>query len=54
MIDSDTASFWTIDGRAVDGELKGARLREIPVEDGLWLNVMRFWCPQLPVAGAKP
>lgn len=47
LVDSDTHSFWTIDGRATDGSLKGERLREIPLDDGLWWGVMKFWYPQL-------
>lgn len=53
MIDSDTASLWTPDGRAVEGALKGVRLREIPVEEDLRLDVMRFWYPDLPIARAE-
>jgi hypothetical protein len=47
LVDSDTASLWTIDGRAIDGELKGQQLREIEVDDGLWWGVMRYWYPRL-------
>jgi hypothetical protein len=47
LVDSDTGSLWTIDGRAVDGELKGRQLREVEVDDGLWWGVMRYWYPGL-------
>jgi len=47
LLDSDTASRWTIDGRAIEGELKGQQLREIEVDDGLWWGVMRYWYPGL-------
>jgi hypothetical protein len=47
LIDSDTQSLWTADGKAVHGPLKGEQLREIPVDDGLYWGVMKFWYPQL-------
>ncbi len=47
LIDSDTQSLWTFDGKAVDGPLKGEQLRPIPVEDGLYWGVMKFWYPKL-------
>jgi hypothetical protein len=47
LIDSDSESLWTLDGRAVDGPLKGERLREISVDDGLYWGVMKFWIPDL-------
>jgi hypothetical protein len=53
MIDSDTDSLWSLDGRAVDGPLKGARLHEIAVDDGLYWGVMKFWIPQLKLIEAK-
>jgi len=50
LIDSDTASLWSIDGVAIDGALKGQRLRELEVEDDLPLDVMKYWYPQLQLA----
>jgi hypothetical protein len=47
LVDSDSESLWTIDGRAVDGPLKGQRLHPISVDDGLYWGVMRFWIPAL-------
>jgi hypothetical protein len=47
LLDSDTDSTWSLTGRAIDGAAKGERLRELPLEDGLWLGVMQFWYPQL-------
>ncbi len=47
MADSDTKSTWSFDGRATAGPLEGERLREIPVEDGLYWGVMKFWYPRL-------
>jgi Protein of unknown function (DUF3179) len=48
--DSDTGSFWTLDGRAIDGSLKGQKLREIEVDDGLYWGVMKHWYPALELA----
>lgn len=47
LLDNDTQSAWTIDGRAVDGPLKGQRLREIGVDERLYWGVMKFWYPKL-------
>jgi hypothetical protein len=49
MVDDESGSLWTLDGRAVDGPLKGQRLAEIPVENGLYWGVMKFWMPDLMV-----
>jgi hypothetical protein len=48
-IDSDTNSEWTASGSWVTGstDLHGQSLRPIPVEDGLYWNVMKFWYPDL-------
>jgi hypothetical protein len=46
-VDSDTQSVWTTSGRAIEGPLKGERLREISVEDRLYWGVMKFWYPDL-------
>jgi hypothetical protein len=49
MTDSDSASAWTADGRAIDGPLKGKRLRRLEIEDGVYWSVARYWfkTPQL-------
>jgi hypothetical protein len=47
MTDPDTGSLWTADARAIDGPLKGAKLREIEVDDGLYWGVMKYWYPML-------
>lgn len=47
--DVDTGSLWTRDGRAVEGERKGTRLKRVPVADGVYWNVMKFWYPDLQV-----
>ena len=47
LVDSDTRSLWTIDGRAVEGALKGEWLREIAMEDRLDWDVMKYWYPSL-------
>jgi len=53
MVDSDTQSLWTLDGRAVDGPLKGERLGEIAVDDGLYWGVMKFWMPNLKLISSQ-
>lgn len=50
MIDSDTASLWSAEGVALDGPLKGQRLRELGVEEDLSWDVMKYWYPQLQLA----
>lgn len=47
LIDSDSRSAWTADGRAVGGPLKGQRLRPLAVDDGVNADVLHFWCPRL-------
>jgi hypothetical protein len=53
FIDSDTGSGWSASGAWVDGmkdvrqEMKGTRLTPIPVQDGLYWGVMKFWYPEL-------
>jgi hypothetical protein len=47
MLDNDTQSAWTIDGRAVDGPLKGQRLRAIDLDQRLYWGVMKYWYPKL-------
>jgi hypothetical protein len=49
LIDEDTRSGWSADGRAVDGPMAkaGKRLVPIAVEDGLNWRVMKTWMPQL-------
>jgi hypothetical protein len=47
MQDNDTQSAWTIDGRALDGPLKGERLREIDLDERLYWGVMKYWFPKL-------
>jgi hypothetical protein len=47
LLDNDTQSTWTLDGRAIDGPLKGERLRPIDLDDRLYWGVMKFWYPDL-------
>jgi hypothetical protein len=50
MVDSDTNSWWTIGGRAIEGPMKGTQLREWPIEADLYWGVMKRWYPQLILA----
>jgi hypothetical protein len=54
MTDSDSATAWTADGRAVDGPLKGKKLRRLEVEDGVYWSVARFWFKNPPVLSPVP
>jgi hypothetical protein len=47
MVDSDTNSWWTLDGKAVAGPLEGSHLKELPVEEDLYWGVMKYWFPGL-------
>ena len=53
FVDSDTGSGWSAAGVYVDGikelkaEMRGTRLQPIPVQDGLYWGVMKFWYPAL-------
>jgi hypothetical protein len=53
MVDAESQSHWTLDGKAVDGPLKGDRLHEIAVDDGLYWGVMKFWMPKLEIVESK-
>jgi hypothetical protein len=54
MIDSDSGTLWTTDGRAVDGPLKGKRLAEIQTDDQVYYGVMRVWYPALRILNPLP
>jgi hypothetical protein len=54
MTDSDSASAWTPDGRAIDGPLKGKKLKRLEIEDGVYWSVARFWFNNPPVLTALP
>ncbi|MGH7179333.1 MAG: DUF3179 domain-containing (seleno)protein [Tepidisphaeraceae bacterium] len=47
LVDSDSSSTWTFDGAAVAGSLRGEKMRELDVEDELYLGVMQYWFPQM-------
>jgi hypothetical protein len=55
FVDSDTDSGWSADGVWVDGmhDYKGTRLAPVPVQDGLYWGVMKFWYPSLQLTTAK-
>lgn len=50
LIDSDTASAWTIDGRCISGPLKGQKLKELPIEPDLDWPTLKFWEPNVTLA----
>lgn len=47
LIDADSGTLWTLDGRATVGPLKGEQLRPLVVSCGLDYRVMKYWLPQL-------
>jgi len=49
LVDRDTATSWSSDGRALDGDYAktGKRLKPVPLEEDLYWGVMKFWMPQL-------
>lgn len=47
LIDADSQSLWTLDGRATAGPLKGEQLRAVDVDWGLDWRVMKFWFPAM-------
>jgi hypothetical protein len=51
FVDKDTGAGWNADGVAVDGpaEIRGRRLIAVPVEDGLYAEVMQCWYPGLKI-----
>jgi hypothetical protein len=50
MVDSDTNSWWSADGKAVDGMLKDTKMKEIPIEENLYWGVMRYWYPKMTLS----
>lgn len=54
MIDSDSGSLWTTEGRAIDGPLKGRRLEEIETDDQVYYGVLRAWYPALRILNPLP
>lgn len=47
LVDSDTNSLWTADGRCVDGFAKGERLHAIAFEEDLPLGTLKTFYPDL-------
>ncbi len=47
LIDAETHSLWTINGRAIDGALKGTQLKSVAIETGLYWGVMKYWYPDM-------
>jgi Protein of unknown function (DUF3179) len=50
----DSNSSWTADGRAVEGPLKGEKLKPYDVDDQVYLEVLRFWEPNLQMIVPTP
>jgi len=47
LLDTNTASLWNAEGVAIDGPLKGTRLKAVDIDDGVYLRVAQFWYPHL-------
>jgi hypothetical protein len=54
MIDADSGSAWTPDGRALDGTLKGKKLTRLDVEDQVYWSAARFWFRNPPLLEPVP
>ncbi len=52
FVDEETGSTWTLDGRAVDGPLDGARLERVAVDDTFWFVWFAFRPDTTVVDGA--
>lgn len=54
LVDSDSLSRWTLDGAAIDGPLKGEKLKALPVDEDVYWEVMQAWYPKLQLLTPKP
>jgi hypothetical protein len=54
MADTDTNSLWTIDGHCIEGFAKGAKLREIGIEEDLPAGVLASYYPDLEIIPVAP
>lgn len=50
MRDSDSETLWSADGKAIEGPLKGAEMKELGIEQGLYWGPMKFWVKGLILA----
>lgn len=41
--DVETETLWDIKGRAVDGELEGLQLTQVPAHNSMWFAWVTFW-----------
>jgi hypothetical protein len=54
LSENDSNSLWTADGRAIDGPLKGEKLKPFDVDDGVNLSVAAYWYPNLTLLTPTP
>jgi hypothetical protein len=54
MADTDTNSLWTIDGHCIEGFSKGAKLREIGIEEDLPAGVLASYYADLEIVPVSP
>jgi hypothetical protein len=47
FIDNYTETAWSVDGVAMDGDMKGKKLARVAVEEDLTWGVMKYWYPRL-------
>ena len=43
MRDQETGTLWDIRGLAVEGELAGERLAQLPAHNAMWFAWVTFW-----------
>lgn len=53
LTDRQTQSTWTLDGRCIDGPLKGRRLTSVPLEENVYWGVSKTWWPELQLIRAE-
>ena len=47
LTERDSKTVWAADGRAVEGPLKGEKLKPVEVDNDVYLDVVRYWYPNL-------
>jgi hypothetical protein len=50
LVDADTNSYWTLDGRCVEGYCKGEQLRSLHIEEDISWLTLRTYYPEVELA----
>lgn len=54
LIDSDSHTLWSLDGKALVGPLKGQQLQSVQMEQDMDLRVVATWYPNMLLAEPEP